>query len=228
MFSINDENKPCLKLIDFGLSRSFFQINSAGEKALLRMETKAGTAFFMAPEVIKGNYSSSCDMWSAGCILYVMLCGFPPFDGETQDEIFDSILEGELDFSEPEWDSVSDEAKDLISNLLTNENDRFTPRQVLKHSWLKQSLTKPKKKIPLNHLEKLKDFSRISKVRKIILTFLASRVTNEDVEKQLQSFDKLDRNKDGYITMKELQKGLGPNYSQEDTKKIMESVDTDK
>ena len=228
MFSMKDDANPSLKLIDFGLSRSFFQINSAGEKALLRMETKAGTAFFMAPEVIKGNYSSSWDMWSAGCILYVMLWGFPPFDGETQDEIFDWILEGEIDFSEGEWDSVSDEAKDLVSSLLTNENDRLTPRQVLKHPWFKASLGKSKKTIPLNHLEKLKDFSRINKVRKIILTFLASRVTNEDVEKQLQSFDKLDKNKDGYITLKELHKGLGSSYTVEEAQKIMDSVDTDK
>ena len=65
MFTSKDEN-AVLKLIDFGLSRSFFNFNSGGEKVLLRMRTKAGTAFFMAPEVIKKDYSNSCDMWSAG------------------------------------------------------------------------------------------------------------------------------------------------------------------
>ena len=65
MFSSKDEGAT-LKLIDFGLSRSFFHMTSTGERAMLRMKTKAGTAFFMSPEVIQGNYSNSCDMWSAG------------------------------------------------------------------------------------------------------------------------------------------------------------------
>jgi calcium-dependent protein kinase len=145
MFSNKEENAT-LKLIDFGLSRSFFDMTSTGERALLRMETKAGTAFFMAPEVIQGNYSNSCDMWSIGCILYLMLSGYPPFDGESQEEIFESILEGKFDFDDEEWDGVSDEAKDLISQLLINENDRLTAKQALKHPWIKMNLKKSKKK----------------------------------------------------------------------------------
>ena len=228
MFTSKDEDTACLKLIDFGLSRSFYQENSAGKKAMLRMQTKAGTAFYMAPEVIKGNYSYSCDMWSAGWILYVMLWGFPPFDGETQEEIFESILEGDVDFSEEGWSLISEDAKDLISHLLTNENDRLTPKQVLKHQWIKNNIKRPKKTITLNHLEKLKDFWKVNKVRKIILTFLASKVSNEEIEKQLQSFEKLDKNKDGYITLKELHKGLGGSYTLEDAKQILDNVDTDK
>jgi calcium-dependent protein kinase len=226
MFSVDGET---IKLIDFGLSRSFFQVSNTGEKAFLRMQTKAGTAFFMAPEVIQGNYSNSCDMWSAGCILYLMLSGYPPFDGETQEEIFESILEGEVDFSEEEWQNVSEEAKDLIINLLTNENDRLTPKAALKHPWFKSSLKKSKKKkLSFSHMERLKSFSKANKIRKIICTFLASRVSNEEVQKQLESFDKLDKNKDGYITLKELQKGLGDSFSMEDAQRIMDSVDTDK
>jgi calcium-dependent protein kinase len=229
MFTSVSEDTSTIKLIDFGLSRSFFQVSDTGEKALLRMQTKAGTAFFMAPEVIQGNYSKSCDMWSAGCILYLMLSGYPPFDGETQDEIFESILEGEIDFSEEEWANVSDEAKDLIMCLLTNENDRLTPKAALKHPWFKSALKKSKKKkLSFSHMERLKSFSKASKIRKIICTFLASRVSNEEVEKQLESFEKLDKNKDGYITLKELHKGLGDNFTIEDAQRIMDSVDTDK
>lgn len=68
----------------------------------------------------------------------------------------------------------------------------------------------------------------MNKVRKIICSFLASRVSNEEIEKQLESFIKLDKNKDGYITYKELRKGLGDGYTEEQVKEIMESVDTDK
>lgn len=76
-------------------------------------------------------------MWSAGCMLYLMLSGYPPFDGETQEEIFESILDGEVDFSEDEWQNVSEEAKDLILNLLTKEEDRINAKQALKHHWMK-------------------------------------------------------------------------------------------
>lgn len=58
MFSNSDET-ACLKLIDFGLAKSFFQVNNTGQQVMMRMETKAGTAFFMAPEVLRKNYSSS-------------------------------------------------------------------------------------------------------------------------------------------------------------------------
>lgn len=229
MFTSKSDDSNTIKLIDFGLSRTFFHISDTGEKALLRMQTKAGTAFFMAPEVINGNYASSCDMWSAGCILYLMLCGYPPFDGETQEEIFESILDGEIDFSEEEWEGVSDEAKDLICRLLTTESERLTPKQALKHPWFKSNIKRSKqKKVNFNHLERLKEFSKASKIRKIICTFLASRVSNEEVSKQLESFEKLDKNKDGYITLKELHKGLGEGFTVEDAQRIMDSVDTDK
>ena len=68
----------------------------------------------------------------------------------------------------------------------------------------------------------------MNKMRKAILTFLASRVSSEDIEKQLQSFHLLDKNKDGYITMKELTKGLKDSHSIEEIQEIMNSVDTDK
>ncbi|CAI2359939.1 unnamed protein product [Moneuplotes crassus] len=228
MLSSVEEGPGTIKLIDFGLSRKFFEVSDTGEKALLRMQTRAGTAFFMAPEVIQGNYSYACDMWSCGCILYLMLSGYAPFDGETQEEIFETILNSQIDFGDPEWDNVSDEAKDLVCSLLTNENDRLTAKAALKHPWFKSVLGKSKNKLSSTHVEKLKNFSNASKVRKIICSFLASRVSNEEVKRQLESFDKLDKNKDGYITLKELHKGLGKKYTIEDAQAIMDSVDTNK
>jgi serine/threonine protein kinase len=71
---------------------------------------------------------------------------YPPFDGETQDEIFESILDGTFDFEDPEWEEVSEEAKDLIKSLLTNENDRLTAKQALKHPWIKNNTKKMKSK----------------------------------------------------------------------------------
>lgn len=72
MLKSRDEN-ACVKLIDFGLSCSFMSFGNTGKEKLKRMTTKAGTLFFMAPEVLKMNYTSKCDVWSAGVILYIML-----------------------------------------------------------------------------------------------------------------------------------------------------------
>lgn len=76
-----------LKVIDFGLSKI---LDKKGSK-LQRMKTKAGTPYYISPEVLAGNYDQSCDMWSAGCILYILLCGYPPFYGDTNKEILQMV-----------------------------------------------------------------------------------------------------------------------------------------
>jgi calcium-dependent protein kinase len=73
MFKSKDEDAN-LKLIDFGLSMSYYKMDKSTQKSsVVRMKTRAGTAFFMAPEVISHDYTESCDMWSAGVMLYIML-----------------------------------------------------------------------------------------------------------------------------------------------------------
>lgn len=113
----NNEKDCKLKLIDFGLSRSYYKFeNSLGLLGkIVRMQTYAGTAFFIAPEVITHNYTESCDIWSAGVMLYIMLCGYPPFYGENDKQILQSVLEGDFDFEDDVWDAVSEEAKDLVA-----------------------------------------------------------------------------------------------------------------
>ena len=73
-----------------------------------------GSSYYISPEVLNGHYDKDCDLWSAGCILYVFLCGYPPFQGSDQQSTFKLIMKSEFDFEEQEWISVSKEAKDLI------------------------------------------------------------------------------------------------------------------
>lgn len=137
MFKSKDDNSN-LKLIDFGLSMSYFKIdNDQHKSSIVRMKTRAGTAFFMAPEVISHDFTESCDMWSAGVMLYIMLCGYPPFYGENDKEILEAVIAGEFDFDDEVWDEVSDQAKDLIKKLLVPEKDRLTPKEALHHPWIK-------------------------------------------------------------------------------------------
>lgn len=77
----------------------------------------------------------SCDLWSAGCILYIMLCGYPPFNGDNDQEILKRVLEGKLQFPEQEWSNISKEAIDLIKKLITKPERRITAAEALKHKW---------------------------------------------------------------------------------------------
>lgn len=79
------------------------------------MTSKAGTPLYVSPEVIKGNYGLECDLWSAGCVLYVLLVGSTPFYGHNDIAIHNMILQGRPDFDGKEWDKISKEAVKLIN-----------------------------------------------------------------------------------------------------------------
>jgi calcium-dependent protein kinase len=85
------------------------------------MKTKVGTPYYVAPEVLKREYTKSCDIWSIGVITYILLCGYPPFYGDSDTEIFDSVRTGRFDFPSPEWDDISDTAKDFVKYLLQKD-----------------------------------------------------------------------------------------------------------
>ncbi len=82
------------------------------------MNTKAGTPYYIAPEVISGDYDESCDIWAAGVILYIMMCGYPPFYGESDNDILMCVRQGKYDFSGEEWELVNKHAIDLISRMI--------------------------------------------------------------------------------------------------------------
>ncbi|XP_054912585.1 serine/threonine-protein kinase DCLK2-like isoform X2 [Poeciliopsis prolifica] len=119
-----------LKLGDFGLA-------TVVEEPLF---TVCGTPTYVAPEIIaESGYGLKVDVWAAGVITYILLCGFPPFRSENnrQEELFEQILLGKLDFPSPYWDNVSNSAKDLISRMLqVNVEARSTAKDVLSHPWV--------------------------------------------------------------------------------------------
>jgi len=117
-------------LADFGLSKIV--------GAQMMMQTACGTPSYVAPEVLNASgYGKEVDMWSIGVITYILLCGFPPFYGDTVPEIFEQIMEANFDYPEEYWGSVSKEAKDFINKLLVVEtSDRLSAEGSLKHPWL--------------------------------------------------------------------------------------------
>jgi calcium/calmodulin-dependent protein kinase I len=128
------EDVPAIKIADFGLSKMFAE----GEQ----LQTSCGTPDYAAPEVLMGEkaYDNSVDMWSVGVITYVLLCGFPPFFAQTQPALFEKIIACDFDFPSPEWDSISDKAKEFIRNLLVSEPEgRLTAKKAMKHPFLDES-----------------------------------------------------------------------------------------
>jgi len=99
-----------LKVIDFGTSRKF-----GPHKKMTKL---LGTPYYIAPEVLNSNYDEKCDVWSCGVILYILLCGYPPFSGKSIDEIMKKIKIGKFKFEPDSWSHVSKEARNLISCML--------------------------------------------------------------------------------------------------------------
>ena len=114
-----DVNDPKITIIDFGTSGIFAQ----GEK----MDQKYGTPYYIAPEVLNNNYDEKCDLWSIGVILYILLCGYPLFNGANDDQIIKRVKQGKYRTDDEEWANISPEAVDLVNRLLTyNPNDRIS------------------------------------------------------------------------------------------------------
>lgn len=102
--------------------------------------TVCGTPTYVSPEILKEEgYGVEVDVWAAGVIIYIMLCGFPPFrsPNRRQSELFDLIEKSEFEFLEPYWDDISESAKDLIRKVLVADvKKRYTCKNILNHLWL--------------------------------------------------------------------------------------------
>lgn len=126
----SEEDDAIIKIADFGLAK-LLDDNSL-------MHTACGTPGYVAPEILEGRaYGEAVDMWSFGVILYILLCGFPPFYDENNAVLFRAIKAGNYDYPSPFWDDVSEDAKDLINNMLVvNPDKRFNAQAVLDHPWV--------------------------------------------------------------------------------------------
>lgn len=126
----DSSNDSQLKITDFGLAKS-----GGDEKAF---HTACGTPGYVAPEVLKNqDYGKEVDCWSMGVILYIILCGYPPFYHESTAGLYKQIKKGQFDFPAAHWKDITQSAKDLIKKLLTvNPTERYTAQQVLEHGWI--------------------------------------------------------------------------------------------
>uniref|UniRef100_A0ACD5X5M7 Uncharacterized protein n=1 Tax=Avena sativa TaxID=4498 RepID=A0ACD5X5M7_AVESA len=223
LYANKKESSP-LKAIDFGLS-VFFR---PGE----RFTEIVGSPYYMAPEVLKRNYGPEIDVWSAGVILYILLCGVPPFWAETEQGVAHAIIRSVVDFKREPWPRVSEPAKDLVRRMLDpNPMTRLTATQVLEHPWLHDSKKNPDIQLGDAVRARLQQFSAMNKLKKKALRVIAEHLSIEEVADIKQMFDVMDINKNGKLTFEEFKAGLrklGNKMHDSDLQMLMDAADVDK
>ena len=190
----NVADDSCLKLIDFGLSKVMDGDNT--------LKGTVGTTFYMAPEVITGNYNEKCDIWACGIILYIMLCGKPPFYSQDEEELKKKICSMKYDFNFPE------------STPWLKENAPHATGENLKENW-----------------ENIERYSKLNLVQKSIINFTAFHLTSRETKEFVEMFKSLDENSDGVLSIDEIKKGVEQckfGNKGDNIVKIFEEMDIDK
>ncbi|WJX37996.1 Calcium-dependent protein kinase 17 [Trifolium repens] len=217
-----DENAP-LKVTDFGLSVFFKE----GEM----FKDIVGSAYYIAPEVLKRRYGQEVDIWSIGVMLYILLSGVPPFWAESEHGIFNAILRGHIDFTSDPWPSISPSAKDLVRKMLNSDpKQRLTAYEVLNHPWIKEDGEAPDVPIDNAVLNRLKQFKALNQFKKVALKVIAGCLSEEEIMGLKEMFKGMDTDNSGTITIEELKQGLakqGTKLSEQEVKQLMEAADAD-
>nr|VDD58616.1 unnamed protein product [Brassica oleracea] len=219
----NKKENSALKAIDFGLSVFF----KPGDK----FTEIVGSPYYMAPEVLKRDYGPEVDVWSAGVIIYILLCGVPPFWAETEQGVALAILRGVIDFKRDPWPQISESAKSLVRQMLNPDpTKRLTAQQVLAHPWVQNAKKAPN--VPLGDIvrSRLKQFSMMNRFKKKVLRVIAEHLSIQEVEVIKDMFSLMDEDNDGRITYPELKAGLqkvGSQLGEPEIKMLMEVADVD-
>ncbi|XP_050237207.1 calcium-dependent protein kinase 17-like [Mercurialis annua] len=217
-----DEHSP-LKATDFGLSVFY----KPGEV----FKDIVGSAYYIAPEVLKRRYGPEADIWSVGVMLYILLSGVPPFWAESEHGIFNAILRGHVDFSSDPWPQISPQAKDLVKKMLNSDpKQRLTAIQVLSHPWIKEDGEAPDTPLDNAVLSRLKQFKAMNRFKKVALRVIAGCLSEEEIIGLKEMFKGIDTDNSGTITLEELKQGLakqGTKLSEFEVKQLMEAADAD-
>ena len=225
LLSSLEENSQ-LKLIDFGLSKVVKTMDDI-------IKGKVGTLYYMAPEVILGDYNEKCDVWSCGVILYIMLSGNPPFYDNNEEKLKKKIINIEYNFNLPIFSKVSEDAKDLIRQIFVNKDERPSISDILSSTWVKENAPNASSEnlnIDWGHIQK---YSKLNLVQKSVINFRAFHMSADEAQQFIDTFKLIDENSDGVLTLEEIQNGiknckLNFNMNEEEIEKLFNDMDIDK
>lgn len=216
---ITSEDTSEIKVIDFGLSATMTEDDL--------MHDLTGTPYYIAPEMLSGNYSLSVDCWSLGVMMYLMLSGIPPFNGKDNNEILMNVYNASFTFRPKVFNNVSDQAKDLIVRLLTKDPSlRITAVQAYSHPWVRGAVSRYND-LPISLLNSIQKFMNATSIKKASLMYIASKLSENDISKIRSHFKQIDVNGDGVITKDELLGGIQfmSNFPKENMDMVVNSLD---
>ena len=238
---LNELSKKEVKVIDFGEALFMPQ-----KKKLIN--DISGTINYLSPELIRGQMIKELDEWACGVLMFYLLAGFPPFDGKTEDEIFDAIQEKPLDLNIEELKGVSNECKDLISKLLERDvNKRIKAKNALEHNFFKTGI-KMKKIVggmENKQTEKvLNTWMRLQKAqkqkannagmfKKAVIAYMALNFVEKEEEKKMKNlFYKLSNGDNRFLINREnftkTIREVSDNYSNEEINDLFNKLDENK
>ncbi|GLT82646.1 hypothetical protein SLE2022_010050 [Rubroshorea leprosula] len=222
LFKSNREDSP-LKATDFGLS-DFIR---PGKK----FQDIVGSAYYVAPEVLKRRSGPESDVWSIGVITYILLCGRRPFWDKTEDGIFKEVLRNKPDFRRKPWPTVSNSAKDFVRKLLVKDpRARLTAAQALSHPWVREGGCASEIPIDISVLSNLRQFVKYSRLKQFALRALASTINEEELADLKDQFDAIDVDKNGSISLEEMRQALAKdipwNLKESGVLEILQAIDS--
>lgn len=230
----NNEKMLNIKLIDFGTSNYIKKENNSN------FTVKVGSPFYMAPEVLNKKYNNKCDIWSCGVIMFILLKGYPPFMGQTEEELFNSIKNTVIKFDDIK--DLSPQAKDLLSKMLERDvKVRYSAKDCLKNKWIKFYNEKQNvsSDVVNNALTNISNYNATEKLQQATMAYIVHFVSpNNEVEDLQKVFNQFDKNNDGYLSYEEIDKAFNqyfadkhnfPNFTQKSKiYKVLDKIDTGK
>ena len=235
-----------IKLIDFGCSKIFTknkkiitysnnneptEIDENDDEKKENKKLIRGASLYCSPEVVINKYDEKCDEWACGVLMYILLCGSPPFYGKKDEEIFRNIKKGNFHFYYPQFKNVSDNAKDLISQLLKyDKNKRISAKDALNHPFFTEDFNL-NQKIDINILIRLKNLKSYNKIQQAVIAYLTMSFIDKDEEKKLRDvFRYIDKNSSGYIKKDDIKKAFKEQnleIDENNLKNIFDILDSD-
>lgn len=196
---VSREKGASLKLVDFGLASKF--ANQLGTE----MKSVVGTPYYLAPELLnRGRYGPLCDMWSIGVIMYMLLSGTLPFEGSSAKEVYKNVQTNAPKFSKRFWRNISDEAKSLLTSLLSKvPTNRPTASQALGSNWF-ENCTFPSKSIGTDNIQQLKRYKADVNLRRKALYILVEFISVPDMNGLKVALEASDSTKSGGISLEAL------------------------
>mgnify|MGYP003385255068 FL=1 len=214
LFEVNTTDSR-LKLIDFGLSKHCNESES--------MHQVVGSAYYTAPEVLEGHYDHRCDIWSLGIVAYMLLCGAPPFYGDSSDQIYEMIKTREAQYPAKRLGHVSEEALNFLKAMLVKDPEkRISMEDALKHPYILQAddhvisessaaLTRRKSAVgppSFDIVSSLGKFLKADIARKLVMNSIAFALTPKQIADLVDEFNSIDADKNGVISMDELKEAV--------------------